>query len=771
MKTKMNNFFKNIILAVLLIIFIASTAKAAGELWYPVSGYLKPVSSGWGLEIPSLAGVGNRCAYIDANGKFAASAADCNTSSAHNLLSTTHGDTLADTVARGDVMVGNSTPKWSRLAFPASPTGKVLQATATDVAWSDSALGTAAFTASTAYLAANGKAADSDLLDSHDTSYFQTALTFGIADTNKVQINAADVADNDYAKFTTTGLEGRSYSELLSDIGGATNTLSNLGTVAINTTLASDTDNTDSLGTAAIGWSDLFLGNGSVITWSTAPSTADMTLTHSADTLTFAGGTVALGTGPTATSPVFTTDITTPKIITASGALTLQPASGSGATITLATTGDFVVNTDDLVVDTSAGRVGIGTTSPAQALDVNGYIHMGKLFYIDAASGNPEFDFQEGGTTRSKTYYDVTNNRLTFQNNENDNADALYFADHATFSGNNTINGVLTVSGANDSSFVGNVGIGVTAPFTIVEIQNGLTTTGAVLTLSSKETSTVANDILGRINFRAALDASGSDANLTGASIAAIAENTFSSSVNETGLQFSTAISGVATEVMRIDHHGKVGIGTTAPAAILEVQNSAGVGSLRVTANTSSYSTVDFYTGATYGAQFAYSSSDSSLQFWNYQNGPVLFASNNTERMRIAAAGTVTIANLAGSGSRTVVADANGLLSAPASDERLKKNITPIGSDVAMKMLSDPKIQAVNFQWKDEKKGDYTDLGFTAQMFEPYGVKGLTFEDNGIKGLNYEKITTLEWEQNKEQQKQIESLTERLNKLEAVCNK
>jgi hypothetical protein len=55
---------------------------------------------------------------------------------AHNLLSTTHGDTLADTVVRGDIVYGNATPKWARLAFPATPTGKILQATATDIAWS-----------------------------------------------------------------------------------------------------------------------------------------------------------------------------------------------------------------------------------------------------------------------------------------------------------------------------------------------------------------------------------------------------------------------------------------------------------------------------------------------------------------------------------------------------------------------------------------------------------------------------------------------------------
>lgn len=77
---------------------------------------------------------------------------------------------------------------------------------------------------------------------------------------------------------------------------GANTALSNLASVAINTTLVSDTDNTDALGTAAIGWSDIFLGNGAVITFSTAPSTADITITHSADTLTFAGGTIVLGT-------------------------------------------------------------------------------------------------------------------------------------------------------------------------------------------------------------------------------------------------------------------------------------------------------------------------------------------------------------------------------------------------------------------------------------------------------------------------------------------
>ena len=48
----------------------------------------------------------------------------------------------------------------------------------------------------------------------------QASLTFGIANTNAVKIDSASVADDEYARFTATGLESRSTSEVLSDIGG-----------------------------------------------------------------------------------------------------------------------------------------------------------------------------------------------------------------------------------------------------------------------------------------------------------------------------------------------------------------------------------------------------------------------------------------------------------------------------------------------------------------------------------------------------------------------
>jgi hypothetical protein len=135
----------------------------------------------------------------------------------------------------------------------------------------------------------------------------------------------------------------------------------------------------------------------------------------------------------------------------------------------------------------------------------------------------------------------------------------------------------------------GNLGIGTTAPSSLLEVQGGLTTVGAVLTLSTKETTVVANDVLGRINFRAPLEASGTDAILPGASIHALASDTFAADNNETDLVFSTASSdaegtagGGLNEIMRITSGGKVGIGTTAPAAPLHIVHSGTEDSIRL---------------------------------------------------------------------------------------------------------------------------------------------------------------------------------------------
>lgn len=58
----------------------------------------------------------------------------------------------------------------------------------------------------------------------------------------------------------TDGAGNLSWSSVTGAAGAATKALDNLASVAINTTLVSDTDNTDDLGTTAIGWRSLYLG-------------------------------------------------------------------------------------------------------------------------------------------------------------------------------------------------------------------------------------------------------------------------------------------------------------------------------------------------------------------------------------------------------------------------------------------------------------------------------------------------------------------------------
>jgi len=45
-------------------------------------------------------------------------------------------------------------------------------------------------------------------------------VTRGIADDNLMTVDDADAADNDFARFTANGLEGRSYSEVMGDLSG-----------------------------------------------------------------------------------------------------------------------------------------------------------------------------------------------------------------------------------------------------------------------------------------------------------------------------------------------------------------------------------------------------------------------------------------------------------------------------------------------------------------------------------------------------------------------
>ena len=103
------------------------------------------------------------------------------------------------------------------------------------------------------------------------------------------------------------------------------------------------------------------------------------------------------------------------------------------------------------------------------------------------------------------------------------------------------------------------------------------TSTGKLL-LATSLTDINANDVLGKIDFQAPHEAGGTDAITVAASIQAIAQATFSSSVNATDLIFYTGSSEAATEKFRFTSDGELGVGGANYGTDGQVLTSTGAG-------------------------------------------------------------------------------------------------------------------------------------------------------------------------------------------------
>jgi len=180
----------------------------------------------------------------------------------------------------------------------------------------------------------------------------------------------------------------------------------------------------------------------------------------------------------------------------------------------------------------NAGNVGIGTTTPSQKLDVVGNA---RTLRPDDTTAN---GYKVGTGTTDNWFIGqlASGTKLSFRDLV---SSATLLTIEREADGGKI--GIYTTSPTERLDVVGNI------KSTGAIIYGGLTTTGAELYLKTKETTVVVNDILGAIKFSAPLEASGDDAVLTGAAIVAIAEDTFSATVNATSLQFKTGESEAAT--------------------------------------------------------------------------------------------------------------------------------------------------------------------------------------------------------------------------------
>ena len=231
-------------------------------------------------------------------------------------------------------------------------------------------------------------------------------------------------------------------TNLLAASVGANTALSNLASVAINTSLISDTDNTDDLGSAAIGWRDVYSRtlrldgstSGTTILQPSAAASGTLTLPATTDTLI----------GRTTTDTLTNKTLTTPTIGNFTNATHnhTNAAGGGQLDITNATTGTLGVPRGGTGATTfTDGGILLGSgTGAITALGVatNGQIPIGD------GTGDPVLA-TIGGTTNEIT---VTNGAgsITLSLPNSVEIPTALLDDN----GNETINFVATASAVNN---------------------------------------------------------------------------------------------------------------------------------------------------------------------------------------------------------------------------------------------------------------------------------------------------------------------------------
>jgi len=111
----------------------------------------------------------------------------------------------------------------------------------------------------------------------------------------------------------------------------------------------------------------------------------------------------------------------------------------------------------------------------------------------------------------------------------------------------------------------------------LLEIRGATAAGPGHLKLTTGEATVVACDVLGKIEFQAPAEC-GTDAIVAGANIQAVAQATFSATVNNTDLLFMTGLSGAATEKFRFTANGELGVGGANYGTDGQVLTSTGAG-------------------------------------------------------------------------------------------------------------------------------------------------------------------------------------------------
>jgi hypothetical protein len=217
-----------------------------------------------------------------------------------------------------------------------------------------------------------------------------------------------------------------------------------------------------------------------------------------------------------------------------------NPGSSNGSTVVLR----LGINNSEKMRIANNGNVGIGTTSPSS-----------KLHSVTTATG-PILYTERAAILGVNDSTDITY------------ANSVGVAGQVRTSGGYAIYGDAYGAGGwagyfdGKGYFSGNVGIGTTSPDAKLEVSSSL---GGVLRLTSSDTSVATGESIGRVEFKS------NDVSTGGSNIMGFVDCLATNEGSTYALAFGTGNAAAATEKMRINQAGNVGIGTTSPDGKLHI--------------------------------------------------------------------------------------------------------------------------------------------------------------------------------------------------------
>ncbi|OGR57128.1 MAG: hypothetical protein A2X36_15070 [Elusimicrobia bacterium GWA2_69_24] len=393
--------------------------------------------------------------------------------------------------------------------------------------------------------------------------------------------------------------------------------------------------------------------------------------------------------------------------------------STSDGFLAFKTSNDYGATLPERVRLTSTGNVGIGTTAPSAGyrLDVSSPGASGIRISDSANTSSLRFEFDNAAST-------------------------ITAAKNGAFATSIDFRTQLPAGSLNDTMTLnaGNVGIGTTDPKSALDLSGGVLTFGSTSSSSTVRQDLTTDDLVITNNRNAA------DSDIVLKTMA-------------------------ASERMRIQGDGNVGIGTTNPAAKLDVDGDVAVGAPSATAVIKADGGPLQIRGTTDVVLHTDSDNDTSGDIV-FQKGA---AGSPTNLARITNGGNFRVGNhlndaylltvdgdvAIGQGTVGCVVDRDGTIIAGTciSDERLKKDVRPL--DPVLPRLA--ALRPVTYNWRSQEFpefhfGDASQTGLVAQEVEKAFPELVETDPKGFRRVNYSQLPLYLLQALKEQQKKIGEL-------------